>query len=76
MSQCYLLGHPVTSRMTFVSMFWDENLTYICKLPLGALKPTFPGGGGARQYWSDKKTHKQIVLIIQRSTIVILCIIA
>ena len=55
MSQSYLLGHQVISRMTFVSMFWDENLTYLCKLPLGAFLPPFSGGGGARQYWSDKK---------------------
>ena len=54
---CYVLDHPVICRMAFVSMFWDENWSPICMLPLGAPNPPFLGGG-ARQYWSDKKNTR------------------
>ena len=43
----YLLGHEVINRMTFVSMFWDQNLTYIYRLPFRAFFTPLNGGGSS-----------------------------
>ena len=43
---------------------------------IGDAKTPVSGGGGLVNIGLTKNTHKQIVLIIRRSTIVILCIIA
>ena len=71
---CYVLDHPVICRMAFVSMFWDENWSPICMLPLGAPNPPF--WGGLVNIGLTKKTHEPIHFLIERSTIVILFIIA